>query len=146
VADIVFLDANVLFSAEYRPDSGLRRLWHLRAVRLVSSHYAVEEARRNLADPPQRDALEALLTSVTLSAEAAPVDPGLSASTPPSLPEKDRPIFKAAVAAGATHLLTGDLRHFGSLFGERVEGVLVLPPGEYLRGRAATDGSEGPSL
>jgi hypothetical protein len=83
---------------------------------------------------------------VTLSAEAAPVDPGLSASTPPSLPEKDRPIFKAAVAAGATQLLTGDLRHFRSLFGERFEGVLVLPPGEYLRRRAATDGSEGPSL
>ena len=146
MVDIVFLDANVLFSAAYRPDSGLRRLWHLQGVRLVSSLYAVEEARRNLADPPQRDALEVLLTSMTLSAEAPSVDPGLSATTPPSLPEKDRPSFKAAVATGATHLLTGGLRHFGSLFGERVEGVLVLPPGEYLRRRAATDGSGGPAF
>ena len=50
-----------------------------------------------------------------------------------SLPEKDVPILLAAIAARATYLLTGDLRHFGSYFGKRVEGILVLPPGEYLR-------------
>ena len=45
----------------------------------------------------------------------------------------DVPILLAAIAARATHLLTGDLRHFGSYLGKRVEGILVLPPGEYLR-------------
>ena len=50
-----------------------------------------------------------------------------------SLPEKDVPILLAAIEARATHLLTGDLRHFGSYFGKRVEGILVLHPGKYLR-------------
>jgi hypothetical protein len=35
----------------------------------------------------------------------------------------------------ATHLLTGDIKHFGSLFGVTVEGVLILPPAEYLKGK-----------
>jgi len=49
-----------------------------------------------------------------------------------TLPEKDRPILLAALAAGASHLLTGDVTHFGRLYGTCVEGVLVLPPGRYL--------------
>lgn len=48
----------------------------------------------------------------------------------------DRPILLAAIAARATHLLTGDVKHFGRLFGRRVEGVVILTPGDYLRGRA----------
>jgi len=51
------------------------------------------------------------------------------------LPEKDEPILRAAIAAGATDLLTGDLRDFRSLFGKRYGGVLVQTPGEFLRGR-----------
>jgi len=35
---------------------------------------------------------------------------------PESLSAKDRPIFQAALACGATHLLTGDLKDFGSFF------------------------------
>jgi len=50
-----------------------------------------------------------------------------------ALPEKDVPILLAAIEARATHLLTGEVRHFGSYFGQRIEGILVLPPGEYLR-------------
>ncbi len=49
-----------------------------------------------------------------------------------ALPEKV-PIPLTAIEANATHLLTGDIRHFGSFFGKRVEGILVLPPGDYLR-------------
>ena len=40
-----------------------------------------------------------------------------------SLPEKDVPILLAAIEARATHPLTGNLRHFGSYFGKRVEGI-----------------------
>ena len=54
----VFLDANVLFSAAYRPDAGLLRLWELADVVLISSDYAVEEARRNLDTPEQLERLE----------------------------------------------------------------------------------------
>ena len=47
--DRVFLDANVLFSAAYLESSGLARLWQLADAELLSSDYAIEEARRNLA-------------------------------------------------------------------------------------------------
>ena len=48
---------------------------------------------------------------------------------------KDRPVLLAAIGVGATHLLTGDFRHFGPYYGKRIEGVLVLPPGGYLASR-----------
>lgn len=50
-----------------------------------------------------------------------------------SLVEKDRPILLAAISVKATHLLTGDKQHFGHLFNSSVEGVLILPPAEYLK-------------
>ena len=56
-----------------------------------------------------------------------------------SLPEKDRPIMLAAIEAQATHLLTGDLRHFGSYFEKRIAGILIMPPGDYLARGSAPD-------
>ena len=129
--DVVFLDANVLFSAAYRPQAGLLRLWRIRDATLVTSAYAAEEARRNLAAATQRERLENLLAAVRIVPEApSPPDLPLPAT---QLPEKDRPILLAAAAAGATHLLTGDVSHFGPHFGHRLEGVLVLPPAQYLK-------------
>ena len=127
------MDANVLFSAAYRTDAGLRRLWKLPGARLITSIYAAEEARRNLSHPGQWRDLEELLGSVEIVPTAAPTDHPLFSDL--ELPDKDRPILLAAVSAGATHLLTGDFRHFGPYFGKRIEGVLVLPPGEYLSSR-----------
>jgi uncharacterized protein len=69
--DLIFLDANMLFSAAYRPDAGLRRLWSLPGVRRMTSVYAAEEARRNLSQPKQREELEELLGSVEIIATAA---------------------------------------------------------------------------
>lgn len=51
----LFLDANVLFSAAYREDAGVRRLWSASNAELVTSDYAVEEATRNLVHPDQRE-------------------------------------------------------------------------------------------
>jgi hypothetical protein len=51
------------------------------------------------------------------------------------LPDKERPILFAAIGAGATHLLTGDFQHFGPYCGERIEGVLILAPGDCLSSR-----------
>jgi uncharacterized protein len=130
VDHLIFLDANVLFSAAYRRDAGLRRLWTLPDARLITSVYAVEEARRNLSNPGQQSDLEELLGSVEIVPTTAPTDhPLLSAL---ELPAKDRPILLAAIGVGATHLLTGDFRHFGPHYGKRIEGVLILSPGEYL--------------
>lgn len=130
---LIFLDANVLFSTAYRTDAGLRRLWRLLGARLITSVYAAEEARRNLSNPEQRRELEELLDYVEVVPTAASTDHPLFWTI--ELPDKDRPVLLAAIGAGATHLLTGDFRHFGPYYGKRIEGVLVLPPGEYLSSR-----------
>lgn len=124
----LFLDANVLFSAAYRADSGLTRLWKLSGVVLCSSRYAVEEARINLQDAGQRTRLVELSRTVDLfDAMMGDLPRGIS------LPEKDAPILLAAIEAQATHLLTGDLRHFGPYLGKKIAGIIVLLPGEYLQ-------------
>jgi predicted nucleic acid-binding protein len=132
--DRVFLDANVLFSAAYRADSGLKRLWGLPGSNLLTSRYALEEARRNCEDRGQRERLEELVRELEVLRDP-PLDRSLSELDP--LPEKDRPILQAALAGRATHLLTGDRRAFGHLFGQEVRGMQVLKPAAYL---AATPG------
>jgi predicted nucleic acid-binding protein len=128
--DRLFLDANVLFSAAYRPDAGLLSLWKLKNVTLCSSRYAIEEARFNVDDNAERARLETLTQHPHLfQAAARDLPSGIS------LPEKDVPILLAAIETSASHLLTGDVRHFGSHFGRRIAGTLILLPGEYLRAR-----------
>lgn len=132
-SDRVFLDANVLFSAAYRSGTGLERLWKLKAsVMLLSSPYAVEEARRNLDDAQARERLERLVAELEIVPDVAPGElPGGV-----DLPPKDQPILLAAIAAGATHLITGDRAHFGDYFGRRIAGVLIDRPGTYLAAKA----------
>jgi hypothetical protein len=92
---------------------------------------AAEEARRNLETEAARDRLERLLRKSQIVPEAPdiPIPRGIG------LPENDQPILQAAMAAGATHLVTGDLRDFGRLLGKRVCGVLVQTPAAFLRAR-----------
>jgi predicted nucleic acid-binding protein len=130
--DRVFLDANVLFSAAHSAQNGLLRLWSLPATELLTSAYAAEEARRNLSDPDAELRLDQLLHATVIVPDA-PATMGLPAGV--QLPAKDIPILLAAIAAQATHLITGDRRHFGPLFGQSVNGVLVLPPADYLAAR-----------
>ncbi len=126
--DRLFLDANVLFSAAYRANAGLLRLWKLKDVILCSSHHALEEARINLTDEGQRGRLARLSKSIHLfDAPPRELPQGVS------LPDKDVPILLAAIEARATHLITGDIRHFEPYFGKKIEGILVLPPGEYQK-------------
>jgi uncharacterized protein len=131
--DVLFLDANVLFSAAYRAESGLRRLWALPGVKLVTSAYAAEEARRNLRDLDQRHRLAALVATIRVVEESGvwrlPADV--------LLPEKDRPIVSGAISSGATHLITGDAAHFGVWYGKALAGVLVMRPATYLESRNA---------
>jgi predicted nucleic acid-binding protein len=125
----IFLDANVLFSAAYREGAGLLRLWEARETEVITSGYAAEEARRNLETEAARARLASLLGRTSLVAEATETQlPGSI-----RLAKKDRPILQAAIAAGATHLITGDLRDFGALLGRKVAGVRVETPAEFLR-------------
>jgi uncharacterized protein len=135
VPDLIFLDANVIFSAAYRPANELRRLWSLPGLTLLNSLYAVSEVERNLP-PTRHDDFQFLLKAITLvpaDTEDHPLPPTLV------LPVKDVPIFRAAAAAGATHLLTGDKQHFGAYFDQRFEGVLIVTPRTYLQSRIACD-------
>lgn len=125
----VFLDANVLFSAAYRPDAPMQRLWALPDVTLMSSEYAVDEARRNLRAAGQRHTLDGLLTRVLIVPEGPSNQ--IEEQTIQGLPVKDRPVLRAAIAARATHLLTGDKAHFGRYYGKTIAGVLVLQPPLY---------------
>jgi uncharacterized protein len=132
--DRIFLDANVLFSAAYLENSRLARLWQVEDTELLSSAYAVEEARRNLVlgRPPSVICLEQLTPKLTL------VDPPGDLKLPAGLrlDSKDGPILLAAIHGKADFLLTGDGRHFGHLYGKRIEGVMVLRPAQYFERRA----------
>lgn len=130
--DIVFLDANVLFSAAYQVESHFLKLWKMPDVRLMSSSYAAEEVRRNLQRSEQHERLERLLVSVEL-VSAKPVGQ-LPAGV--YLPAKDEPILLAAIAAQATHLLTGDWKHFGPYRNTVIEGVLILSTAAYFKARS----------
>lgn len=132
--DRVFLDANVLYSAAWRQTlTGLRSLWTLNGVTLLSSAYAIEEARRNLHDSEQRQALNELLQPL----EIVNLRTAATRTFPPhiKLPLKDRPILHAAITGRATHLLTGDRKHFGCYFNQTIDGVRILLPATYLNSR-----------
>jgi predicted nucleic acid-binding protein len=132
----LFLDANVLFTAAHNPrgkaalvvELGRAGLWQL-----LSSAYAVEEARRNIARkyPDRLPALEALATHLRLSPETRTPD------CPEGLPDKDYPIYRAAHAGKADVLLTGDRRDFGFLMNrpDKAGGLLVQTVAEFLAGR-----------
>ena len=126
----LFLDANVLFSAAWREDAGVARLWELADATLLTSGYAWEEARRNLETEAQERRLTRLADGLEVVAEAGdfPLPEDVD------LPEKDRPILRAALASDATHLVTGDLTHFGPYFGREIAGVRVVRPADLLRG------------
>jgi len=126
---IVFLDANVLFSAAYRENNGLLRLWDLPNIKLTSSLYAVEEATRNLKTQEQLERLNGLKRNLKITTQAdnrlLPKDI--------QLPFKDRPILSAAIAIRANYLITGDFKDFGNYFGQRILGVKILPPAEFFK-------------
>jgi uncharacterized protein len=128
--DRVFLDANVLFSAAYRDQSRLARLWTIPDTALVTSQYAIEEARRNLDRPEQQARLAQFTADLEIIQNEDVVGEEIVGV---ELPAKDWPILWAAVVAKATHLLTGDLRHFGPCYGRSIAGVRVMQPADYFR-------------
>lgn len=131
---LLFLDANVLFTAAHNPggkaafvvEAALRGCWNV-----VSSGVAAEVACHNVGRklPHALSALELLLTAVPLVPESA------RAQHPIGLPENDGFILAAACACGATHFLTGDLAHFGPLMDQRelTGGIVVQTVGDFLR-------------
>jgi predicted nucleic acid-binding protein len=127
--DRIFLDANIFFSIAYG-SPGLNRLAEFakrKYCALFGSEYVIKEARRNLFQREQLRRLEAFLTQVQIAPEVDPRMPG-----PILLPEKDKPVFLAAISIKADFLLTGDTIHFGKYFGQTVSGVTIYRPRDYM--------------
>ncbi len=72
--------------------------------------------------------LELLVARLVEVRQPAPV------GTVIALPEKDQPIFFAARSARATHLLTGDKRHFGGHMNRPRDtaGIVIQTVTEFL--------------
>jgi len=133
----LFLDANVLFTAAHRPQGKAGFLFAefqggLSHWQLVSSAYAVEEARRNIASKYPQATSELLRLTASLKLAAQPPTARIALA----LPDKDLPIWAAALACHATHLLTGDLKDFGRFMNcpEQTGGVVIQTVSEFLAG------------
>ena len=128
--DRLFLDANILFSAARSPDSRVLWLWKQKDICLLTSEYALEETQRNLAAADSRKRLGLLVKSIEVVSTPTGF-PDIELSPGVHLPKKDQPILAAAIKAAATHLITGDKKHFRCCFAERVCGVLIQTPAQY---------------
>lgn len=130
----LFLDANVLFTAAHNPEGKAALVVEVAKGQgswgIVTSELAIEEARRNLGKkfPAALSRLEQMLAGMHR------VSPPPPHECPVPLIEKDRPILHAAMAARATHLLTGDRRHFGPHMNspERTGGVNIQTVAQFL--------------
>jgi predicted nucleic acid-binding protein len=132
---VLFLDANVLFSAAHRPQNAPGLLVDFASaglVRACTSEYALEEARRNLALKSPDAMLSFERVRQTCAVTPAPGIGTLAWATT-QIATKDAPILAAAIDCRCDWLVTGDRRDFGPLFGSTQRGVLVIPPSEALR-------------
>ena len=118
----VFLDANILFSGS---DANSRIYQLLRIIQkhgeCVTNSYAIEEAQRNIERKKYGsvEGLKSILKNIF-------VDDKLLFDVPVELKSKDVPILGGAIAQQCTHLLTGDRKDFGFLYGKQVENVLIV--------------------
>ena len=127
--DTLFLDANILFSAAYRESAGLLKFWGLSNAKLITSAYAIEEARRNLKENKQQDRLLDLIKRIKIINEISIAHYVQDIK----LAQKDLPILAAAIAGKADYLITGDIKDFGRFFTKKIQGVIILPPIEYFK-------------
>ncbi|MBI5848140.1 MAG: PIN domain-containing protein [Nitrospirae bacterium] len=129
----LFLDANVLFTAAHNPDGKAALIisfGEAGILHLCTSAFAAEEARRNLSAKFPNTLKQ--FSKILQTAAIVPERP--DALFPPDLIEKDRPIFQAALACKATHLITGDIAHFGSFMRRPAKtfGIIILTPAQFL--------------
>ncbi len=120
----VFLDANILFSSSVEK-SRVRQLVNIIQNNgiCITNSYAIEEAKRNIIAKKfgSIEQLEFFLEKITINDSLIP-------NLPVTLREKDIPILAGAIAVECTHLLTGDKKDFGFLFGQSVSGVKIVSP------------------
>ena len=99
---------------------------------LVVDGYVVGEAKRNLEAkfPEALEDLNILLVDIEATPGVTMILPKMIA---PKLPEKDRPVLSASIRNRCEVLMTGDKAHFGSLYGQCIEGVTIQSPANLAR-------------
>jgi predicted nucleic acid-binding protein len=120
----IFLDANIIFSASQLQSPSWQLLERLSKNATLITHPAVwDEAKRNLL-------LKRSAWSAGLDYWHERIIQSIATGPCPDvgLPSKDTPILAAAIASQTDRLLTGDLKHFGHLYGQTLQGVLVVSP------------------
>jgi uncharacterized protein len=129
----VLLDANVLFTAAHNPRGKAAFIIELGVAGhfpLFTCDVAHDEAERNLAAkyPGAMPLLKSLMSQINMTAS------DFSAPFPKGLAGNDAVIFQAAMACRATHLLTGDIRHFGPFMNrpDVTGAVIIQTAAEFL--------------
>ena len=135
---LVFLDANVVFSAAIGGEvfDLLFELERRDRVRFVTSRVCELEAQRNLERkrPDRAEALAGILRAVP----PADVDPSEHIAWARALVgDADAHVLAAARTSAAVTLVTGDLTHFGSLMERGDLPLTIRTPRAFLM--------EGPS-
>jgi predicted nucleic acid-binding protein len=126
----LFLDANVLFSASLSAAGTAQALLVAAAraeAQCICSDRAFAEAHRNLTAKAPQALAQLELVSVLVGRVPQPHAAHIDAALAADVVEKDAPVLGAALACAADWFVTGDQRHFGHLYGRRVDSVLVLP-------------------
>jgi hypothetical protein len=100
----------------------------MQLIRLGRKGEAVRNIR--LKFPGHAAELAILLEKLVLSPE--PSASLVSTATGSGLLKKDIPILAAAIASRAEVLVTNDRRHFDPLYGQSVQGMLLLTPADVL--------------
>lgn len=132
-SELVFLDSNVLFSVALGGETFARyvRLADKGVIRLVSTRACVAEAVTNLERkrPGSIGGLAEFLVHVRL------VDPDTSARVDEAaelVGGSDAHVLAAAWAVGATALVTGDVKDFGTLMDRLDLPLRVRTPRSFL--------------
>ena len=133
VPPLVFLDANVLFSAAIGGEAFdvLFELAHRGMVRFVTSRVCELEARRNL-ERKRPDRAEAL-AGILRDAPPADVDPSEHVEWARALVgDADAHVLAAARVLATVTLVTGDLTHFGPLMERGDLPLTIRTPRAFL--------------
>jgi predicted nucleic acid-binding protein len=129
----LFIDTSVLLAAAGSERGASRFVFEQAAVRgwvLITTHYCLEEAQRNVAKVRHK-------ASSTLNGSLVPklafVPTELAFDKVLVFPKaKDRPVLLSALGAEADYLLTLDEGDFQKVIGSHVYGMGVSTPGLFL--------------
>ncbi len=136
----MFLDANIFFTATLSQEGGSALLFKLakgKHLKLVSSLYALEEAKRNLQHKVGEECIPYFLNLVSLLSHA---DQSLPSQEEVDfwdawLAQKDIPVLLSALKQKADVLVTLDRKDFMSARMQKAPlKLLIQTPGDFLLG------------